>query len=148
MTMTRKQVSVQKRIKLTGDLFGTYFPMQLEPFVYTITGNIAADYNGGYWEFYTLSNGGFYMAPNSDTSFKVSCENGFEGQLSSDALGIAACLYAYSHLSFGNGGFAEVCATQFHWLRDYMLEHQKLRLFWGLSTERYPLKFCGPQRNE
>ena len=27
------------------------------------------------------------MAPRSDTPFQVSCENGFEGELSGDALG-------------------------------------------------------------
>jgi hypothetical protein len=31
--------------------------------VYAITGSIADDYDGGYWEFYELSNGGFYMPP-------------------------------------------------------------------------------------
>jgi len=49
--------------------------LQLEPLVYAITDNIAEEYNGGFWEFYTLSNGAFYMAPHSDTPFKVSCEN-------------------------------------------------------------------------
>ena len=86
------------------------------------------DYDGGYWEFYTLSNGGFYMSPSSDSTFHVSCENGFEGDLSADALGIVACLYAYSNLSFGDTGeFAETCASQYHLLRDFMLEHDEVR---------------------
>ena len=124
MTITRKQVPNNKRIRHTADLFGLNFPLQLEPLVYTITDNIAEEYNGGFWEFYALSNGGFYMAPHSDTPFNVNCENGFEGQLSGDALGITVCLYAYSHLSFsGKSGFDETCAQQYHCLRDYMLEH-------------------------
>ena len=82
MTMTRKQVPNNKRIQHTADLFGLNFPLHLEPFVYAITGSIADDYDGGYWEFYELSNGGFYMAPHSDTPFQVSCENGYEGELS------------------------------------------------------------------
>ena len=122
--ITRKQVPNNKRIQHTAKLFGLNFPLQLEPLVYTITDNIADDYHGGYWEFYTLSNGGFYMAPHSDTPFNVSCENGYEGVLSADALGITVCLYAYSNLSFmENQDFAETCARQYHWLRDYMLEH-------------------------
>jgi hypothetical protein len=56
---------------------------------------MAQDYSGGLWEFYTLSNGGFYMAPSTDVIFHVSCDNMFEGDLSGDALGITACLYAY-----------------------------------------------------
>jgi hypothetical protein len=97
--------------------------MRLEPFIYSITASIAREYNGGYWEFYALSNGGFYMAPNSDMLFNVSCENGFEGNLTADALGITACLYAYSNLSFSGDEFAETCAQQYHWLREYMLGH-------------------------
>jgi hypothetical protein len=43
-------------------------------------------------------------------------------------LGIAACLYAYSHLSFGgDDAFVETCAQQYHLLRDYMLEHPEAR---------------------
>lgn len=68
------------------------------------------------------------MAPNANQLFRVSCENGYEGNLSADALGIAACLYAYSHLSFGGGdAFVEACTEQYHLLRDYMLEHDEAR---------------------
>ena len=128
----KNQVPDHKRIQHTATLFGANFPMKLEPVIYNITGNIAEEYNGGYWEFYTLSNGGFYMAPNSDTPFNVSCENGFEGQLSADALGITVCLYAYSNLSFsGKSGFDETCAQQYHWLRDYMLDHPEAEAILG-----------------
>jgi hypothetical protein len=65
--ITRKQVPEHKRLSHTAKLFGLNFPLQLEPLVYAITDNIANDYHGGYWEFYELSNGGFYMAPHSDT---------------------------------------------------------------------------------
>ena len=72
------------------------------------------------------------MAPQSDIPFKAICENGFEGVLSADALGIAACLYAYSHLSFSRmNGFTETCARQYYWLRDYMLEHPEARAILG-----------------
>ena len=126
--ITRQQVADDQRIAITAKLFGVNFPMQLEPSVYGTTGSLAGDYHGGYWTFYLLSNGGFYMAPDADSDFAVSCENGYEGCLSSDALGITACLYAYSHLSFnGNEEFAQICARQYHWLRDYMLDHAEAR---------------------
>jgi hypothetical protein len=123
MTITSKQIAVHKRVQHTADLFGLSFPMRLEPTIYHLASLLSEDYKGGYWEFYTLSNRGFYMAPQTDKSFIVSCENGYEGQLSGDALGIVACLYAYSHLSFGEGVFAESCAQHYHWLREYALEH-------------------------
>lgn len=124
--ITRTLVSSNQRIQVAADIFGIHFPMRLEPFIYAITDKLAHDYNGGYWEFYTLSNGGFYMVPQSYLPFDVSCENGFEGKLSADALGITVCLYAYSHLSFGNHSrFTEICAQQYHWLREFMLGHDE-----------------------
>jgi hypothetical protein len=63
------------------------------------------------------------MAPHSEKYYPVACQNGYEGILSADALGITACLYAYSHLSFlDNPTLAEACAEQYHLLREYMLE--------------------------
>ena len=128
-TITRKQVEDDHRICHTAKLFGIHFPLRLEPFIYDVTGRLCREYSGGYWQFYTLSNGGFYMAPDSDTVFQVTCESGYEGELSADALGITACLYAYSHLSLtGNcRGFPQACAQQYHWLRAYMLEHSEAR---------------------
>ncbi|NOS98752.1 MAG: antirestriction protein [Methylotenera sp.] len=123
-TITRNKISTNLRIKHTADLFGIRFPLNIEPVIYSVSGNMAPEYDGAYWEFYSLSNGGFYMAPSSDNLYQVSCENGFEGKLTADALGITACLYAYSHLSFSsNAAFAEICANHYHWLREFMLEH-------------------------
>lgn len=122
--ISRQQVSDKQRLQYTADLFGLHFSLNIEPTVYSITSSIAPEYNGAYWEFYSLSNGGFYMAPCSDTYYQVSCDNGFEGKLSAYALGITTCLYAYSHLSFTtNPGFAQICSNHYHLLRDYMLEH-------------------------
>jgi Antirestriction protein len=64
------------------------------------------------------------MAPGADRVFEVVAPNGFVGRLSSDALGIAACLYAFSHGSFGEAGdLAESCAVHYHQLREYALQH-------------------------
>ena len=126
-TITRQQVSDKLRIKHTANLFGIRFPVNIEPAIYSIAANIAAEYDGAYWAFYSLSNSGFYMAPDLDKLYAVSCINGYEGSLSADALGITACLYAYSHLSFSNNQvFAKICANHYHWLRAYMLEHQEV----------------------
>ncbi len=127
--ITRNILSTQKRIKVTAELFGLNFPMKLEPLIFNLTDHIAENYSGGYWDFYKLSNGGFYMSPRNDEPFNVSCENGFEGRLSGDALGIVVCLYAYSHLSFsGQNGFDEVCAEHFHRLREFALDHDEAHL--------------------
>ena len=47
--------------------------------------------------------------------------------MSGDALGITACLYAYSNLSFAQSSFGELCANHYHWLREYALDHKEAR---------------------
>jgi hypothetical protein len=116
-------VPEHQRTNLTADLFGPYWPLQLEPFIYSIASQLSEDYSGGYWQFFTLSNGGFYMNPDSTGRFQVISLNGNEALMSADALGITACLYAFSHLSFGQGDFAETCAQHYHQLRDFIFAH-------------------------
>ena len=129
--VTHTLVPENQRMAVVDRLFGMRFPLELEPFIYGITERMAEDYSGGLWTFYTLSNGGFYMASSGDDVFHVTCDNMFEGDLSADALGITACLYAYSNLSFADGRFARVCACHYHRLREYMMEHPEVRSILG-----------------
>lgn len=124
-TITNTIVPESDRMAAVDRHFGIAYVLKLEPAVFTITETLAVAYTGGYWEFHELSNGGFYMAPHFDTEFAVSSVNGYEGKLSPDALGIAACLYAYSQLSFEGNGFAQTCARHFHLLREYALIHHE-----------------------
>ena len=121
--ITRQLVAEDQRSNVTAELFGVFFPLQLEPFVFSMASRVSEDYGGGYWLFYALDNGGFYMAPDSDGRFQIVSPNGWEGFMSADALGITTCLFAYSNLSFGSGQFATTCADQYHLLREYMMEH-------------------------
>lgn len=117
------RLNSHQRVRHTAKLFGVSFPLALEPTVFAIAGRLSAGYRGGFWDFHSLSNGGFYMAPTGDTaSFEVIAENGFEGVMSGDALGVTVCLYAYSALSFEPGPFAEVCAEHYHLLRAFAID--------------------------
>jgi hypothetical protein len=83
---------------------------------------LTTQYTGGYWTFMELSNGGCYLAPQSEATFHVSVDgNGFDGTVSADAAGITACLFALSHLSFQIRN--ESIAEHYHQLRDFALEH-------------------------
>jgi hypothetical protein len=130
--VTRKLIPEDQRLSHTARLFGAHFPMVIEPVVYGITDRMAESYGGGYWSFFsTVDNcsgcNGFYMAPDIDQVFQVSCDNYFIGQLSADALGITACLYAYSHCSFSKDKvFGRLMADHYHWLRAYMFEHPEV----------------------
>ena len=132
-TVTRELVPEVQRLIITEKLFGVHFPLQLEPVIYAITERMAEDYDGGYWEFYTLSNGGFYMAPSEDRIFHVKCRNMYEGDLSADALGITSCLYAYSNLSFSLTDMAREYARHYHRLRAFMVEHPEVREILGAT---------------
>ena len=126
MIITKKLVMAQKCTSHTAALFGLHFPMRLEPVVDTITDRIAEDYHGGFLDFWELSNFGFYMSPRSGKRFNVSCDIGYDGAMSADALGITVCLYAFSNLSFGTESqFTNTCAQQYHWLREYALGHDE-----------------------
>jgi len=76
MTCTCCQpLSDDQRIAYPAALFGAAFPFGVEPAIFTFAQELSSDYTGGYWEFYALSNGGFYMAPKTDEPFKVACQN-------------------------------------------------------------------------
>jgi hypothetical protein len=122
-TITNTTVPESERLTIVDGLFGIAYMLKLEPAVFSIAEALASEYTGGYWEFYDLSNGGFYMAPRHDTEFTVSCENGFQGKLSPDAFGISVCLYAFSELSFVGDRMAQTCAQQYHLLREYVAQH-------------------------
>ena len=126
-SLSSRVVPESERMSVVDKLFGIGYILQLEPTVFRFAEQLAVTYHGGYWQFNVLSNGGFYMAPRGDTTFEVCCENGFEGKLSADALGLTACLYAYSHLSFGGDAFADLCGNQYHLAREFMFQHPEAR---------------------
>jgi hypothetical protein len=128
MTINRRELTEDERINYPAHHFGDNFPFHIEPFIFTMADKLSADYNGGYWHMYELTNGAFYMAPDEDTPFHVECMNGYDGLLSADAFGLAVCLYAFSNLSFTDDEeFADDCTEQYHLLREYMFEHPECR---------------------
>ena len=131
--VTRQLVPEDQRLAVVEQLFGIHFPLRIEPVVYGITERMTqGQYHGGYWEFYVLDNEGVYMAPTSGQVYQVSCDNFWQGTLSADALGITACLYAFSHLSFSkNEAFARICAQHYHLLRAYMMDHDEVASILG-----------------
>ena len=131
MTQTvihRDLLTEDRRADVPARLFGTMaFPFKVEPTIFNMAGRLAAGYRGGFWDMHQLSNGGWYMCPVSEAPFAVTSENGYTGEMSADALGITACLFALSHLSFGSGDLAERCAEHYHWLRELALDHAESR---------------------
>ena len=123
--VTAKIVPESQRMNVADKHFGIRFPLTVEPMIFQFATQLATAYSGGYWHFYRLSNGGFFMAPKLDESFQVIADNGFSGTMSAEALGITACLYAFSNLSFGEGKFGEICGEHYHWLYEYAMQHSE-----------------------
>lgn len=133
-TITRTLVPEDQRLAVTAELFGVHF-IRLEAVMFNLAERMTrGSYRGGYWDFYILDNGGFYMAPAGDQLYKVSCDNHWKGTLSSDAIGVVCSLYAYSHLSFSRDmPFARVCADHYHLLREYMFSHPEVSAILGAT---------------
>jgi hypothetical protein len=104
--------------------------MTVEGAVYDWMARLSPGYQGGYWHFYELSNGGFYMAPTLERLHVVS-PNGFEGTLSAEAAGITACLFTFSHLSFVIN--SDIFAEHYHQLLPFAIEHAEASLILGAT---------------
>lgn len=121
-SVTATRVPEERRVRTLPAHFGPQHMMRIESAVYDWMRSINPEYRGGFWHFYELSNGGFYMA--LDTEGPLRCEvdgNGYSGALTADALGIIATLFALSHLSFEISD--DRIAEHFHLLRDFAAEH-------------------------
>ena len=122
----RDLLTDDRRIDLPATLFGAVaFPFKVEPTIFTMAGMLAAEYRGGFWDMFALSSGGWYMCPASEATFTVSSPNGHTTSMTADALGITATLFAFSHLSFGGDALADICAEQYHVLREFALDHHE-----------------------
>jgi antirestriction protein len=126
-SITATLVPEEERLVYIEKTFGIHFPIAIEPIVYGITERMAEKYHGGYWNFYSLSNSGFYMAPEGDEVYSVTSANYFQGEISSDAMGIVSCATVYSHLSFSKReGLAKLCARHYYLLREFINFHPEL----------------------
>lgn len=111
-----------------GDFIPQMFVGRLhyEQSVYGFLDQICKQYQGAWWHFYRLSNGGFYMAPDVNESLELNIEmNGYSGTVSADAAGIIVSLYI---LCFASAEMrVDSISDHFHWLREFALDHAESR---------------------
>lgn len=115
-------VPEDRRQNFLPTLFSLRWLLRGENAVYDFMGALSPDYGGGCWQFFELDGQPLYMAPERTGLMRIQWEgNGYEGEVSPEAAGIIATLFALSHLSmhFGSDHLAE----GFHRLRDYVSEH-------------------------
>jgi hypothetical protein len=113
-----------KRLSFLPSHFGRLM-MAVEQEVFSEMREICPSYTGGFWRYFTLSNGGCFMAAVLDEPVKIEViGNGYEGTMSSEAAGITCTLFALSALCFRCTN-SEVLAERFHQLRDFAMYHHE-----------------------
>jgi hypothetical protein len=93
-----------------------------ESMVYEWAARLCCSYEGGYWNFFTLSNGGFYMAPSNIDRVHVRWHmNGYSDLMGADAFGITVTLFALCHLA--EHTIDDAIVARYHQLREFAAQH-------------------------
>nr|WP_274389568.1 antirestriction protein [Paraburkholderia tagetis] len=93
-----------------------------ESLVYDWATRLNRSYDGGRWHFFTLSNGGFYMAPAETGRVHVRWHlNGYSDMMGADAFGITVTLFALCHLA--EKTLDDTIIERFHQLRQFATQH-------------------------
>jgi hypothetical protein len=131
MSEANTQETIQKNI-VPGHLRASTLPKKF-PALYVVYESLVyrylelfSSYDGGYWEFIELSNGGFYMSLRSSKPVQLYiASNGFDGEMSADAASIVVNLFAQCHLA--NQHELDSLIDLYHSLREYACEHSETR---------------------
>jgi hypothetical protein len=95
-------VPEERRPEFLPALFGRSLLIIGEIAVYNLMKRLSPlDYVGGFWDFYEFGERPLFLAPRSKSKFRITGEiTGFQGEVTAQAAGIIATLFAFSHLSF------------------------------------------------
>ncbi|HHZ8329716.1 antirestriction protein [Rhizorhabdus sp.] len=95
-------VPEDRREMFLPTLFGLPLLIVAENAVYTLMDRLSPqDYGGGFWNFYEIDGQPLFLAPTSKPRFRIESEiTEYRGEVSAEAAGIIATLFAFSHLSF------------------------------------------------
>lgn len=119
-------VAESERLSFLPSFFGPRLMLRGEALVFGWLDQLSKDYTGGYWNFYTLTNGGFYLAPATSERLRLAVEgNGFDDRMSADAAGIVATLFALGQLAAEIEGTdaADALIDCYHFLREFAYSH-------------------------
>jgi len=91
--------------------------------VFCMASELSSGYRGGEWDFFSLSNGGAYMAPSDQEPLFCKWDgNYFSGKLGADAFGIVCSLFALNVLLWRVKD-NDALIDMFHNLRAFAMEH-------------------------
>ena len=88
-----------QRLSFLPDIFGGDF-LASEASVYAYAQRYCPEYNGGFWHFYRIQQGGGYMVPDVDNILFCNTENWFEQSVSGEVAGIILTALVLNHRSW------------------------------------------------
>jgi hypothetical protein len=124
--VTASLVLENHRTAFLPHYFGGKSFLLAEPLLYSWMDRLSADYTGGFWNFYELSNGGFYLAPEALNTFAIEVEgNCYSGRVSADAAGIIATFFALGQLAntITDANEAGPLIDRYHYLLEFADSH-------------------------
>ena len=127
--ITATKVADKDRLNFWLRHVGVAKMLAFERHVYCWMRRLCPHYDGGYWKFYDLSNGGFYIAPADEKKMWLTWPgNYFNDEMSADAAGIVVTLYALND-------FAEQISPAFgekhRQLYDYIESHPEAQAIYA-----------------
>ena len=88
------------------------------------------EYEGGLWDFYSLSNGGFYMSLDHDSLLRMQwATNAFSGTMSPDAAGIAVSMAVQNRFAWTVD--PDRYSQYYFALRNYAIQHEEAPSIFG-----------------
>lgn len=130
--ITRTLVEEKDRLNFLPKYLKSEF-FVFEGMVYQFMDWFCENYNGGFWDFYELSNGGMYMSYTGEEPLKVRNDlNHFNDTMSPDAASIAINVFALYALIERNE--SDYYSSLYRKLRDYGMEHEEAdKIYWLLD---------------
>lgn len=120
------RIADDRRLASHSRYFGPRFMLRGESLVRAWLRQLFDVDDGGHWNFYELSNGGFYLAPAMPGPLRLEAEgNRFGNDLSSDAAGVVVTLFALGDLAaMARGSKAGDRLADHHFaLREFAMTH-------------------------
>lgn len=142
--ITAAVVPEERSKDIMSKFFNHRYMVVAETFVYRAMEEIGKGYSGGFLKFVELSNGGFYMAPESSRSFRVSIGKTDYETFTTDAAAITACLLAFNRLAVATAQ-AHVLDL-YNKLHAFTLQHDQadsiIRAVQSRGKELFPSAVC------
>ncbi len=121
ISVTKTLVATPERLGTLPRYLGKHY-LEFEMSVYGFMDRFCESYNGGYWDYYKLSNGGFFMCLSGEHRFNVVNDgNHFSSEMSAEAVSVGVNIFALNALLWGDHVDAKIFDL-YDDLRDYAAE--------------------------